>query len=88
MELLEGRLPGDQLRAAEESVGVADALGRQVPAVTAAMEEAFMTGLGASCLLMGVLCIAGAAFCLAALPGNGFVAPAERLRRPGFTGVV
>ena len=78
VELLEGRLPTDQLRAAEDSVGVTDAIGSQVPAVTAAMEEAFMAGLGASCLLIGLLCVAGAAFCLAALPGNGFVAPGER----------
>ncbi|QBR92731.1 MFS transporter [Nocardioides euryhalodurans] len=78
VELLEGRLPSDQLRAAEDSVGVADAIGAQVPGVAAAMEEAFMSGLGAACVMIGVLCVAGAVFSLVALPGNRFVPPSER----------
>ncbi|WP_432476124.1 MFS transporter [Nocardioides sp. GXQ0305] len=75
VELLEGSLPSSQLVAAEDSVGVADAIGAQVPGVTAAMEEAFMAGLGTACVVIGLLCLVGAAFSLVALPGNGFVPP-------------
>lgn len=78
VELLDGRLPADQLRAAEESVGVADAMGAQVAGVTAAMEDAFMAGLGSASLMIGLLCLAGAVFAAIALPGNGFVPPADR----------
>ena len=77
VESLEGLLPAAQLRAAEDSVGVTDALGAQVAGVTTVMEEAFMSGLGASCLVIGVLCVAGAVFSLVALPGNDFVPPRE-----------
>jgi EmrB/QacA subfamily drug resistance transporter len=79
VELLEGRLPSEQLHAAEESVGVADAIGGQVAGVTAAMEDAFMTGLGTASLMIGLLCLAGAVFAAVALPGNRFVPPADRL---------
>ena len=48
------------------------------PAVAAAMEDAFMVGLGAATLMIGVLCLAGAVFAAIALPGNRFVPPAER----------
>jgi EmrB/QacA subfamily drug resistance transporter len=78
VEQLDGRLPADQLAAAEESVGVADAIGAQVAGVTAAMEDAFMTGLGTASLVIGLLCLAGAVFSLVALPGNGFVPPATK----------
>ncbi len=78
VELLDGRLPGDQLRAAQDSVGITDALGAQATGVTVAMQDAFMSGLGAACLMIGLLCLAGAAFCVAALPGNNFVPPLER----------
>ena len=63
VELLDGRLPAEQLRAAEESVGAADAIGGQVAGVTAAMEDAFMAGLGTASLVIGLLCLAGAVFC-------------------------
>jgi len=78
VELLDGRLPGDQLRAAQDSVGITDALGAQATGVTVAMQDAFMSGLGTACLMIGLLCLAGAAFSLAALPGNNFVPPLER----------
>ena len=75
VESLEGRLPRGLLRAAEDSVGLTDALGARVAGVTTAMEEAFMAGLSTSCLVIGLLCVAGAVFSLVALPGNGFVPP-------------
>jgi predicted MFS family arabinose efflux permease len=76
------QLSADQIRAAEESVGVADAIGAQVPGVTAAMEDAFMAGLGTASLVVGLLCLTGALFSAVALPGNGFVAPADRVPTP------
>jgi EmrB/QacA subfamily drug resistance transporter len=78
VELLDGRLPADQLAAAEESVGVADGIGAQVPAVAAAMQDAFMVGLGAATLMIGLLCLAGALFAARYLPGNNFVPPTAR----------
>jgi EmrB/QacA subfamily drug resistance transporter len=82
VELLDGRLPADQLRAAEDSVGAADAIGAQVAGVTAAMEDAFMAGLGTASLVIGLLCLAGALFSAVALPGNRFVPPADRVSAP------
>ena len=82
VELLDGRLPATQLRAAEESVGVADAIGARVPGVTAAVEDAFMSGLGTASLVIGLLCLAGAVFSAVALPGNRFVPPADGPTRP------
>ncbi|MBJ7358156.1 DHA2 family efflux MFS transporter permease subunit [Nocardioides sp.] len=78
VELLEGRLPAEQLAAAEESVGVADAIGAQVAGVATAMEDAFMAGLGTASLVVGLLCLAGGLFSAVALPGNRFVPPADR----------
>jgi EmrB/QacA subfamily drug resistance transporter len=78
VELLDGRLPAEQLHAAEESVGAADAIGGQVAGVTAAMQDAFMAGLGTASLMIGLLCLAGAVFAALFLPGNGFVPPADR----------
>ena len=34
-----------------------------------------MAGLGSACVLGGLLCLAGAVFCLVALRGNRFVPP-------------
>ena len=76
VELLDGRLPAQLLRDAEESVGVADAITVRVPEIGPAVEDAFMAGLGTACLVIGLLCLAGALFCLVALPGNRFVPPA------------
>lgn len=78
---LAGALPPDQLDAAQESVGVADAIGAQVPAVAAATQDAFMSGMGLACVVIGLLCLAGALLSLVALPGNRFVAPADRSGR-------
>ncbi len=53
-------------------------MGAQVAGVTAAMEDAFMAGLGSASLMIGLLCLAGAVFAAIALPGNGFVPPVDR----------
>ena len=70
VELLDGRLPAEQLHAAEESVGAADAIGAQVAGVTAAMQDAFMAGLGTASLMIGLLCLAGAVFSADRPPGQ------------------
>jgi hypothetical protein len=70
VELLDGRLTPDQLAAAEDSVGVGDALGNQVASVAAAVDDAFLVGLSAGCLVIGVLCLLGALAALIALPGT------------------
>jgi len=63
---------------AGESVAVADRLAVDVPGVGAALEDAFLLGLHTGCLVIGLLCLAGAAFGVAALPGRHFVPPAQR----------
>ena len=78
--LLRGTLDPGQLAAAEDSVGVTDALGAQVPGVTAAMQAAFLDGLSAGCLVIGTLCLLGAVGALLALPGRG---PAAVAAEPG-----
>ena len=78
---LAGVLPPDQLDAAQVLGGGADAIGAQVPAGAAATQAAFMSGMGLACVVIGLLCLAGAALSLVALPGNRFVAPADRSGR-------
>jgi EmrB/QacA subfamily drug resistance transporter len=80
VEQLRDQLPPEQLAQAEESVGYADALAAQMPGLSAAVDDAFMAGLSSACLMIGLLCIAGALFSLVALPGNSFVPPHERER--------
>lgn len=70
VELLDDRLDPAQLTAAEESVGAADAIGRHAPVVAAAMDDAFLVGLSAGCVVIGVLCLLGALASLVALPGT------------------
>ena len=67
VELLSGRIPPDQLAAAQDSVGVGDAMG---PQFAGAVDDAFMLGLSAGCVVIGVLCLVGAVAALLALPGT------------------
>ncbi len=78
--LLDGRLDPGRLSAAQDSVGVADALGASVPGVTQALQAAFIDGISTSCLVIGLLCLVGALGALVALPGDQYDplgAPAE-----------
>ncbi len=70
--LLDGRLDPGRLAAAQESVGVADALGASVPGVTEAMQTAFLDGTSVGCLVIGSLCLFGSLAALIALPGNRY----------------
>lgn len=72
VELLEGKVPAGPLTAARDSVGVADALGRQVPGVADATDTAFMAGLSTACVMIGILCLVAAVTALVALPGNRY----------------
>lgn len=71
-----GAVPGGPdaatLEAAAESVALADALAAVDPRLLDGVHEAFLLGLHTGCLVIGVLCLAGAAFSLAALPGRRF----------------
>lgn len=60
-------------------------VGLRAPEVRAAVEDAFMAGLGAASVVIGLLCLAGAVLTLVALPGNRFVPPTaveEETSRP------
>lgn len=69
-DLARGRLNANDLAAAEDSVGVADAIGRRIPDIAAATDTAFMDGLSAGCLVIGILCLLGAIGAVLALPGT------------------
>ncbi|KRF07709.1 hypothetical protein ASG88_02510 [Nocardioides sp. Soil777] len=77
VEALDGRLPAGLLERAGDSVGFTDALAARSPEVAAAMDGAFMDGLSAACLLIGVLCLLGAAASWIALPGERYDPVAE-----------
>jgi EmrB/QacA subfamily drug resistance transporter len=70
IELLQGRVDPGQLAAAEDSVGVGDALGSQSGFVAGAVDDAFLVGLSAGCLVIGVLCLVGAVAAAISLPGT------------------
>jgi EmrB/QacA subfamily drug resistance transporter len=72
-----GRLPADILAQAKDSVGAATAISAGQPALASALQDAFMTGLHTSSLVVGLLCLLGAAVGAVALPGRGFRAPHE-----------
>ncbi|MGZ4615327.1 MAG: MFS transporter [Actinomycetes bacterium] len=65
-----GRLPAGPLSQAQDSVGAALAISAGSPGRTAAMQDAFLAGLSASCVVIGTLCLIGALAALVALPGR------------------
>ncbi len=72
-----GRLPADILAQAKDSVGAATAISAGQPDLASALQDAFMTGLHTSSLVVGLLCLLGAAVGAVALSGRGFRAPHE-----------
>jgi hypothetical protein len=58
------------LSQAQDSVGVAHALASSSPALTSAVNDAFLAGLQTSCVVIGVLCLVGAVASFFALPGR------------------
>ena len=63
-------LPPARLEAAQESVGVALALVGGDPARLSALQGSFLDGLSTSCVVIGLVCLAGALAALAVLPGR------------------
>ncbi|MBU1803279.1 MFS transporter [Nocardioides sp.] len=80
--LVGDRLEPGQLAAAQESVGVADALGTSVPGLTEAMQSAFIDGTTVGCLVIGSLCLFGSLAALVALPGNRYQPLGAPLEEP------
>jgi predicted MFS family arabinose efflux permease len=65
-----GRLPGAALAQAQDSVGAALAVSGGDPRLVVAMQDAFMSGLSVSCMVIGTLCLLGAVGALRFLPGR------------------
>jgi hypothetical protein len=65
-----GGLPGTALAQAQDSVGAALAIGGRDPGLVTAMQDAFMSGLSTSCMVIGTLCLVGALGALKWLPGR------------------
>lgn len=69
---LEGRVDGTVLDQAADSVGFADVAASQVPGLSAVVDASFLDGLELACVVVGVLCLVGAAAGLLALPGDRY----------------
>ena len=77
--LAEGRfadLPAPVLARAQDSVGAAGQIAARADLV-GPMQEAFLAGLHAGCVVIGVLCLLGAAAAALTLPGRETRAPSE-----------
>jgi EmrB/QacA subfamily drug resistance transporter len=70
-----GTVDDATLARAQDSVAVAMVAGRSDPALLAAVQDAFLSGLHAGCLLVAGVCLAGAVVGAIALPGRRFVPP-------------
>src|SRR5205085_283540 len=77
-----GRLPSEQLATAQDSVGAAKAIAAAGNGLTGALQDAFMSGLHTSCLLIGVLCLLGAVGAAVSLPGRDSARSEESLPTP------
>ena len=71
-----GRLPAATLAQAQDSVGAALAIAGGNPRLAAALQDAFMDGFSASCVVVGVICLVGALGALVWLPGREVRPPA------------
>ncbi len=65
-----GRLPGAALATAQDSVGAAQAISGSQPDLVTAVQDAFLAGLQTSSLVVGLVCLVGAAVAAVALPGR------------------
>ncbi len=65
-----GRLPGAALATAQDSVGAAQAISGSQPDLVTAVQDAFIAGLQTSSLVVGLVCLVGAAVAAVALPGR------------------
>jgi hypothetical protein len=63
-------LPGGVLGTAQDSVGVAQAVAARDPRLVAAFHDSFLAGMSTACIVVGLLCLAGAVFAAFLLPGR------------------
>lgn len=72
VDALRGRVPADVLSQAEESVGFANGLTAQMPALTRVVDTSFLDGLSVACIVVGILCLVGAIIGAVSLPGDRY----------------
>jgi EmrB/QacA subfamily drug resistance transporter len=72
-------LPGSVLTRAQDSVGVAEVVAGRDPRLVSAFQDSFLAGLSTACVVVGLLCLAGAVAAAFLLPGRlpRHVEPAE-----------
>ncbi|MFZ2013406.1 MAG: MFS transporter [Nocardioides sp.] len=63
-------LPGPLLARAQDSVGLAQAVTAQDPRLLPAFHDSFMAAMSTSCIVVGLLCLAGAVAAAFLLPGR------------------
>jgi predicted MFS family arabinose efflux permease len=63
-------LPGGALGRAQDSVGVAQVVAGGDPRLVAAFQDAFLAGMSTACVVVGLLCLAGAVAAVFLLPGR------------------
>jgi EmrB/QacA subfamily drug resistance transporter len=71
-----GRLPAAALAQAQDSVGAALAISGSDPRLGTALQDAFLAAFSASCVVVGLICLAGAVGALVWLPGREVHPPA------------
>jgi hypothetical protein len=69
-------VPGSVLTRAQDSVGVAHAVAGRDPHLVAAFQDSFMAAMQTACIVVGLLCLAGAVAAAILLPGR-LPAPTE-----------
>ena len=65
-----GALPGDLLGRAQDSVGAAQVVAARDPRLVTAFHDSFLAGMSTACVVVGVLCLAGAVAAAFLLPGR------------------
>jgi hypothetical protein len=66
-------LPGAALGRSQDSVGVARVVAGGDPRLVAAYQDSFLAGLSTACIVVGLLCLAGAVAAALLLPGRVLV---------------
>jgi EmrB/QacA subfamily drug resistance transporter len=69
-------LPSSVVARAQDSVGVAQVVAGQDPRLVSAFQDSFMAAMSTACIVVGLLCLAGAVAAALLLPGR-LPAPAE-----------
>jgi EmrB/QacA subfamily drug resistance transporter len=72
-----GSVPGSLLTRAQDSVGVAQVVATRDPRLLPAFHDSFLAAMSTACVVVGLLCLAGAVAAAVLLPGR-LPAPAEQ----------